>query len=116
MTNGKDRYSNAVSGVTIESATYKGVFLYPDNYDGEVVSGSMSWDDINAAGIVFLPAAGARSGSNVSTVGDVGDYWSSTAIGSTGAYLVSFYSDDVRPGHYDFRYFGFSVRLITESK
>ena len=61
MTNGKERYSNAVAvgGVTIEGKTYKGAFLYPDNYNGDVVSGSMTWDEINAAGIVFLPATTA---------------------------------------------------------
>ena len=116
MTNGKVRYSNAVSsGVTIGGATYKGVFLYPDNYNGEVVSSSMTWDAINAAGIVFLPAAGGRSGSTVSEVGGKCYYWSSTALDEGLAYRVLFYSGGVYI-NLGSRNDGYSVRLITESK
>ena len=114
MTNSKARYSNAVSGVTIGGSTYKGVFLYPDNYNGDVVSSSMTWDAINAAGIVFLPAAGARDGSSVGSVGDYGLYWSSSAYVEYYAYDVNFRSDNVNPGYYGGRRYGYSVRLITE--
>ena len=72
MLNNKNRYSVATcpnSGVSIESNTYYGLFLYPDNYDGNEVGttdGPDTWDDINDAGIVFLPAAGDRNGDGVS--------------------------------------------------
>ena len=117
MTNRKERYSNTMSsGVTIGGTTYKGVFLYPDNYNGEVVSSSMTWDAINAAGIVFLPAAGARYESGVSDVGTYGFYWSSTADDSTLASVVYVTSGGVFlefPGN---RSDGYSVRLVTEVK
>ena len=116
MTNGKDRYSNAMSGVTIGGSTYKGIFLYPDNYNGDVVSSSMTWNDINAAGIVFLPAAGSRFGSDVSYVGDRGRYWSSSANDSDFAYLVLFVSDGVSPDDCGFRFRGCSVRLVSDLK
>ena len=114
MTNDKARYSNAV-GVTIGGSTYNGVFLYPDNYNGDVVSSSMTWDAINAAGIVFLPAAGYRDGSDVNSVGFSGNYWSSSAIGGSNAYYVSFNSSNVRTDNFGYRSDGYSVRLITES-
>ena len=121
MTNGKERYSNAVAvgGVTIEGKTYKGAFLYPDNYNGDVVSGSMTWDGINAAGIVFLPAAGYREGSGVLGVDGGGTYWSSSADDEEGyedyAHLVIFWREDAYPDDSGSRHYGFSVRLITES-
>lgn len=115
MVNGKACYSNAVSGVTIGGSTYNGVFLYPDNYNGEIVSSSMTWDDINAAGIVFLPAAGYRSSntSNVITVGSGGLYWSSTYDGNE-ADVVYFNDSDVPSYSSLSRNIGHSVRLITE--
>ena len=115
MVNGKACYSNAVSEVTIGGSTYNGVFLYPDNYNGEIVSSSMTWDDINAAGIVFLPAAGDRSSnaSNVNNFGSGGFYWSST-YDDNGAYYVVFRSSEVSPDQHATRDFGHSVRLITE--
>ena len=117
MVNGKPCYSNAMSGVTIGGATYKGIFLYPDDYSGkEVVDNTetWTWDKINSAGIVFLPAAGRRSNSSVS-VGDYGNYWSSTANGSNGACRVNFTSDTVSPAGNTARSNGYSVRLVTES-
>ncbi|MCQ2152337.1 MAG: hypothetical protein MJY70_04705, partial [Bacteroidales bacterium] len=115
MTNSKARYSNAINGVTIGGTTYKGLFLYPDDYNGEVVSSSMTWDEINAAGIVFLPATGSRSGTNVSDVGDKGNYWSSTVSdsGSGFAYSALFDSSEVIPLS-NGRDCGCSVRLVTE--
>ncbi len=71
---------------------------------------------MEADGAVCLPAAGRRNGSKVSIVGDVGFYWSSTAHDSSRAYDVYFDSGDVSPDYYETRSFGFSVRLITESK
>ena len=116
MVNDKACYSNAVSGVTIGGSTYNGVFLYPDNYNGEIVSSSMTWDDINAAGIVFLPAAGYRSSNDASKVINVGSgglYWSST-YDDNGAYYVVFRSSEVSPNQHATRDFGHSVRLIAE--
>ena len=105
-----------MSGVTIGGSTYNGVFLYPDNYNGEIVSSSMTWDDINAAGIVFLPAAGCRSSgnaSNVINVGSGGFYWSST-YDNNEADFVDFSSSKVSPDQHATRDFGHSVRLIAE--
>lgn len=126
MTNRKARYSNASPGITIGGTEYYGVFLYPDNYNGEVVvSGSMTWDAINAAGIVFLPAAGYREGPNVSSYYSEGFYWSSSEC-SSGSYLMYFnnsgndYTEHVEPSKDDYylsnREKNYSIRLVTEVK
>ena len=50
------------------------------------------WSKLEAAGAVFLPAAGYRYGSNVSRVQDYGFYWSATEYDSYSAYCLYFYS------------------------
>ena len=88
-------------------------FASTSNYSEET---SLKWSTMEAAGAVCLPAAGTRDGSNVFSVGDFGYYWSSTASDVNYAYGASFFSYNVLPGNYDFRNYGCSVRLITESK
>ena len=81
-------------------------------------SNPVTWQTMQAAGAVCLPAPGSRYGSNVWNFGDFGCYWSNTAYDVYGdyAYVVGFGSDNVAPGNHDWRYVGCSVRLITESK
>ncbi len=79
-------------------------FTYPPTDD--------NWTALEAAGCVFLPAAGYRYGTDVSDVGSFGSYWSSTAKGTTDAYRVPFNSDEVSPADFDYRRYGFSVRLV----
>lgn len=105
-----------------------GVILLPDNWDGSVCSGftygrsswsnsfsestTPKWSDMEAAGCVFLPAAGYRNGTSFYFVGSYGGYWSSTYYSSSYAYNLLFNSGFVNPQNYDGRrYRGFSVRL-----
>ena len=94
MLNGKERYSVATnSPVIIEKEIYYGLFLYPDNYAGDIVSSSMTWNVINVAGIVFLPAAGQRMGDKVKF-----DFSTSTSFFDLrGGYWTSssYFSDDL---------------------
>ena len=62
---------------------------------------------------IFLPAAGYRSGTNLSDVGSRGYYWSSSLNTDYpyGAYGLYFGSDYVSWG-YNFRYYGHSVRPV----
>lgn len=117
-------------GVTVCGKT-NCVVLLPDNWqwDASTVgtswqteypetsteSNPVTWERMEKAGAVCLPAAGYRSGSIVYNVGDNGYYWSATANDEYGAFSVYFFSYYVRPSSSDYRGSGCSVRLITES-
>ncbi|MCQ2152686.1 MAG: hypothetical protein MJY70_06515, partial [Bacteroidales bacterium] len=92
-----------------------GMILYPDNYTGTAKTSytSAEWASLEAAGCVFLPAAGYRNGSNVNYVGEYGYYWYSSAFDDF-AYSVYFFSNSVSLGCLGSRHFGYGVRLITE--
>ena len=76
------------------------------------------WEDMDAAGAVFLPAAGSRYGSDFGNSGDSrGYYWSSSAFISYNgnlAYGLGFLSGSVGPQSYPDRCSGLSVRLVHD--
>ena len=106
-----------------------GVLLFPDDYvhpDGVGALSSVDtynanfttnsyslsdWFKLEAAGVVFLPAAGNRGGMSVNTVGSYGFYWSSSYYSSYGAWNVNFDSGNLNMGSNNC-YNGFSVRLV----
>ena len=91
-----------------------GVVIYPDDYTGSVYTGS-DWSTFEAAGCVFLPAAGNRSRASVSDAGSYGYYWSSSSTSSVDyAYYVYFYSGSLRPASSYYRDGGLSVRLVRQ--
>ena len=102
-------------GVTICEKT-NCLILAPDDFEGTIAAlyDAAAWATAEAAGLVCLPAAGYRYGSDVLGVGDYGCYWSSTAHDEYFAYYAYFDSSNVYPGRYDGRSDGSSVRLITE--
>lgn len=61
---------------------------------------------------IFVPAAGYRFGVSVYDVGRYGYYWSSSVLNEYYAYRVYFYSGYLYPQNRDYRFFGFSVRLV----
>ena len=65
---------------------------------------------------LFLPAAGCWFDTNLSYAGSDGCYWSSSLHESYSgiAWFVFFYSGDANIDCDDFRYFGQSVRPVTE--
>ena len=75
-----------------------------------------AWAKMEAAGCVFLPAAGKRAGATVSGAGTDGRYWSSSPYASDMicASCVKFDSDNLNPADHDARYCGYSVRLVRE--
>ena len=105
VVNGATGYGNTCKWGTYSSVI--GLIIAHDNYEGD-------FNDVNAAiadGCVFLPATGSRLDTNVSHVGDLGYYWSSTPNGDSSAYLLEFgsrYADAGRSG----RNFGHCVRLV----
>lgn len=92
-----------------------GVVLYPDDYTGSEYSGS-DWATFEAAGCVFLPAAGYRKyDASAYDVGSLGYYWSSSRNESFSAYYLYFSSGIVGTVSGGFRYFGYSVRLVKDA-
>ena len=73
------------------------------------------WAQMERAGAVFLPAAGARWGIDVVEVGVCGYYWSSSYCDEDWAYYLDFYGyDQARTTDYH-RYGGFSVRPVLDN-
>ncbi len=91
-----------------------GLVLYPDNYAGPTLSGTV---ESLPEGVVFLPAAGWRKSSNVSDVGNIDYfyYWSSSERDVDYAYRMVVDMGYVYPAG-GLRYLGFSVRLVTDVK
>lgn len=128
----KDARFTKAAITTPGSTTVNGLIIFPDSYSGDTPSG-VTWGTINgtsngytttctadgwaaleAAGCVFLPAAGLRNGTEVRYVGSSGRYWSSTVYDSDRAYFVHFNLEGFDPSRYHYRYYGHSVRLVFE--
>ena len=91
----------------------KGMVIYPDNYTGAVYSGD-NWASFEAAGCVFLPAAGWRDGTTIkNSINDRGYYWSTTPSNATAAKRM-FFAGGLELTGDNSRAFGFSVRLVRE--
>ncbi len=71
------------------------------------------WQQLEAAGAVFLPATGFRFGSRMNHVQNAGCYWSATASGSDSAYYLRFFSSSAYTGSY-YRNYGQAVRLVKD--
>ncbi|MBQ9474447.1 MAG: hypothetical protein IJU81_08585 [Bacteroidales bacterium] len=83
------------------------------NYTGNNYSAS-DWTAMQTAGVVFLPAAGYRSGTTVNDVGSCGYYWSSSYYNSDIAWRVIFISGRLCIESNSSRYDGWSVRLVRD--
>lgn len=121
------RYTEAT--ININGNPVNGVILFPDNYAGGTPSGvtwgsinissiwstrctTAGWSSLEAAGCVFLPAAGYRYGTDFYKAGLYGIYWSSTDNGDKDAFHLYFYSAFMDPLSYSNRYRGCSVRFV----
>lgn len=95
--------------------------IAPDDFSGGAIQSSYdktTWAAAEAAGLVCLPPAGNRNGLNVVNVNDGGLYWSATpdADDMEKAHRLSFTSETITFYNGSYRYFGFSVRLVTDVK
>lgn len=114
--------------------TTHGVIIFPDSYThpagvtapiGINVESSTSWNGnkynatdwakMEAAGCVFLPAAGRRDGTTIYNVNDYVRYWTSTYYSAQTAYHVGIASSNMKPADYNQKSFGFSVRLVHDA-
>ena len=73
------------------------------------------WHRMEAAGALFLPAAGCRQGTGVYDVGVSGFYWSSSTSEYSSSASDMMFNDDVRMNVFQ-RYSGLSVRLVRDSR
>jgi hypothetical protein len=116
-----------------------GLIIFPDSYThpGDVTTpasvnaadavytvnsyNATAWGKIEAAGAVFLPAAGSRSvvmNNSVQGCGVIGGYWSSVPhVGepSNMAYSLSFQPSAIGPSVFNPITFGSSVRLVKDA-
>ena len=109
-----------VNGGKGENHSYKffsnlnGVAIYPDDYVGNYSESTVA--AMTTAGIVFLPAAGNRSGSTLSVSG-TGYYWSCSANDPTQtAFVLEFGASTLDTNAKIDKSTGCSVRLVTEVK
>ena len=99
------------SGVTFKSGFHNNDGV--DYYAAYQTFTAEQWSKLEAAGAVFLPAAGYRSGTMVTNVQHRGDYWSATEYNSDDAYYLFFYSGGAGMS-IGRRYYGRSVRLVKD--
>ena len=85
-----------------------------DNYGSNTYTENQ-WAPMEAAGAVFLPAAGSRWSKNVSEVNEKGYYWSATPAEEDGkAYCIYFHSKGYSVRHAASVSCGYSVRLVQD--
>ena len=122
-TNSGIRYAKAqicgVNGVIImpddwNSNTYtlNSVNTYYANFTTNIISATI-WNVLESAGVVFLPAAGDRTGSSIEDAGSCGDYWSATYGLNTHSYSMGFSSATLSNDNWWPRFRGICVRLVS---
>ena len=99
------------AGVTFKSGFHSSYAV--DYYAAYQTFSVEQWSKLEAAGAVFLPAAGYREGTNLYYVQFIGYYWFATEDGSGDAYCIGFSSTEAGMG-YSPRDYGFSVRLVKD--
>ena len=106
-----DVYTHPTGVTAIASANTANAALTTNSWSGE------NWTKMEEAGAIFLPTAGYRNGTSVSSVGSYGLYWSSTPndTNTNYAYYLIFYSSDMNPASNLNRYYGYSVRLVRDA-
>ena len=114
--------------------TTHGVIIFPDVYThpagvtaptGINATSSTSWDGnrytatdwakMEAAGCVFLPAAGWRDATTIRKVNEYVRYWTSTYYNAGFAHNVGIANSSMTPADYNQKNYGYSVRLVHDA-
>ena len=98
------------AGVTFKS----GFHSSSGSYAADQTFTADQWSKLEAAGAVFLSAAGYRDGSNVDAVQYNGYYWSASEYDSDYAVYLNFGSNEARMNGCYIRSGGQSVRLVKD--
>ena len=90
----------------------------PNNWQTNTYTAEQ-WALMEAAGAVFLPAAGVRNYKEIQGIGEMGAYWSSSMYQQTGegdvdAKGIYFTADKANANMYDTWHHGFAVRLVQD--
>lgn len=114
---------NGVNGVILlpdnwtcpDGVTFKSGFCYGmDSYAEHQTFTAVQWSKLEAAGAIFLPASGYRTGHEIDDVQYLGYYWSATEDGKKKAKYLLF----SRSGWYTYSEYrssvGYSVRLVKD--
>ena len=115
---GMGKVGNCTPGVIILPDDWvlpAGLSFTPGTSSWSNVYSYSEWSQMEAAGAVFLPAAGFRYGTSVFNVGSYGIYWSSSYNNGYNAYCLYFYSGNVDPLNGYNRYYGRSARLVSDN-
>ena len=99
------------TGVTFKSGFHSSYGV--DYYAAYQTFTADQWAKLEAAGAIFLPAAGRRYGSGVYDVQNFSGYWSATEYNSDNAVYLYFGPDGAGMGRH-YRDQGFSVRLVKD--
>ncbi len=115
--------------------TTHGVIIFPDSYthpagvaaplginetsytswDGNQYTAT-DWAKMEAAGCVFLPAAGWRDATTIKKVNEYVRYWTSTTYSIAGyAHNVGITESSMTPADYNQKNYGYSVRLVHDA-
>ncbi len=117
--------------LSVNGTTVNGLVLFPDDYNvtdglrcnqpnlgyegqgGSNILSLSQWRQMEAEGAVFLPAAGYREGTQPSSVGGTGFYWSSSRIGGS-ARALRFADENFVFDSSPAVYYGNAVRLCSD--
>ncbi len=117
--------------LSVNGTTVNGLVLFPDDYNvtdglrcnqpnlgyegqgGSNILSLSQWQQMETEGAVFLPAAGYREGTQPSSVGGTGFYWSSSRIGGS-ARALRFADENFVFDSSPAVYYGNAVRLCSD--
>ena len=98
--------------LTVNGTSYNGLVILPDGCIKNVESDD--WSVLEAAGAVFLPAAGYRYGTNVVYVAEGGIYWASTTDETIYTNQLVFTPEQTALDNGLNLCYAFAVRLVRE--
>ena len=111
----------APAGITFNASTDKGLEWYGTYYESSTkdvyshnVYTDLQWGKMEAAGAVFLPAGGGRSGTTVNYASESGNYWSSSRHSAEYAFRMRFYTHYLNPSYDSGQNLGRSVRPVRD--